>query len=73
MKPKLLKLLEQCIESGVMIGYTRAHKYNDKPDKDAITLAIIRAIEHELYEWFDFDDAYPEEPLRYGKITSLPT
>ena len=56
MKPKILPVLEMCVETGTMVGWNRAFKHNDKPGEDAIRQAIASAIMHELYEWFDFEE-----------------
>ena len=55
MKPNAYKLMLQCIEVGVQIGWRRAHKHNDTPDEDAIKTAIENAIQNEICEWFEFD------------------
>ena len=55
MKPKILPVLEMCIENGLSYGYRRAFKHTDDPTEDQITQAIKDAIMLELFEWFDFD------------------
>lgn len=55
MKPDSYKLLMQCVETGIAIGWRRAHKHNDTPDEEAIKLAIENAIQTEICEWFTFD------------------
>ena len=55
MKPKILPVLEMCIENGLTYGYRRAFKHTDYPTVDQITQAIKESIMHELYEWFDFE------------------
>ena len=55
MKPKILPVLEMCIETGLIYGYHRAFKHDDDPSEEQITQAIKDAIMHELYEWFDFE------------------
>ena len=55
MKPKLLPVLEMCIENGLTHGYRRAFKYNDNPTEEQITDQIKQSIMNELYEWFDFN------------------
>lgn len=60
MKPNAYKLLMQCVETGIALGWNRAHKHNDEPSEEAIKLAIERAIETEICEWFDFDDQVTE-------------
>ena len=56
MKPKLLPVLEQCIESGIQIGLNRAYKHNESPSHDVIADHIGREIMNQIYEWFDFDE-----------------
>ena len=55
MKPKILPVLELCIENGVTIGYRRAFKHTDNPTEEQILGQIREAIVNELYEWFDFE------------------
>ena len=55
MKPKILPVLEMCIENGLTYGYRRAFKHDDDPTEEQITQAIKDAIMHELYEWFDME------------------
>ena len=55
MKPKILPVLEMCIENGLAYGYRRAFKHTDNPTEEQITNQIRESIMHELYEWFDFD------------------
>lgn len=59
MKPKALKLLEQCIEIGVEVGLHRAHKHNESPSREQIQQSIEDAILHEIHEWFDFSEEMP--------------
>lgn len=54
MKPKLIPLLEQCIENGIRRGYHQVHKHDPSPSQEAIFEAIEDAIMGELYDWFDF-------------------
>ena len=55
MKPKILPVLEMCIENGLTIGYRRAFKHTDNPTEEQITNQIRESIMNELYEWFDFE------------------
>ena len=55
MKPKILPVLEMCIENGLTIGYRRAFKHNDNPTEEQIFGNIREAIVNELYEWFTFE------------------
>jgi hypothetical protein len=55
MKPKILPVLEMCIETGLTYGYRRAFKHTDDPSEEFITNTIKESIMHELYEWFDFE------------------
>ena len=56
MKPKILPVLEMCIENGLAYGYRRAFKHTDDPTEEQITQAIKDAIMLELYEWFDMEN-----------------
>ena len=55
MKPKILPVLEMCIENGLNYGYTRAFKHDDNPSEEFITNTIKESIMHELSEWFDYE------------------
>lgn len=57
MTPKLLPLLEMCIDTGAVRGVSRAFKHTDDPSREAIAQAVATAILNELHEWFDFNDA----------------
>ena len=56
MKAKEYNLIAQCVETGVMLGWNRAHKYDEIPDPEAIRNAIEQAVLNEICEWFDFDE-----------------
>ena len=56
MKPKVVPLLNQCIEAGIRRGYRRAHKHCEEPGEEAIFENIETCIMGEIYEWFDFDE-----------------
>lgn len=60
MKPKLIQLLEQCIETGIQRGWNSAFKHDDVPPEDMVRERIREAIWLELYEWFDFDEDEPQ-------------
>lgn len=55
MKPKLLPLLEECIEKGTRRGYHAAFKHVESPSPEAIIDRISETVLSELYDWFDFD------------------
>jgi hypothetical protein len=59
MKVRTRKVLEEAIERGVRVGYSRAFKHVENPSEDSIFDAIENAILGEIYESFYFD----EEPL----------
>lgn len=61
MKPKLLPLLEQCIENGIVRGYNRAYKHDDDPPSTVITETIFNCIMEEIHEWFDFGEVDYEQ------------
>lgn len=56
MKPKLINVLELCIENGLKLGYNRAFKHDDNPSEENIQSKQFQAIMEEIYEWFDFEE-----------------
>lgn len=56
MKPKFFPVLEMCVENGVALGVNRAYKHDDNPTHEAIKEHVMREIENQLYEWFDFEE-----------------
>jgi predicted Zn-dependent protease with MMP-like domain len=57
MRPKLIPLLERCIENGTLLGYRRAFKHTENPTEEEIVDKINDAIINEIYEWFDFSES----------------
>jgi predicted Zn-dependent protease with MMP-like domain len=56
MKPKVLPILEECIDRGIIYGYNQAHKHISNPDLNTVADCISKSIMHEIYEYFNFDD-----------------
>lgn len=56
MKPKFNMVLEQCIETGLKLGYNRAFKHSDNPDEYTIQGKQFDAIMEEIYQWFDMEN-----------------
>jgi len=56
MKAKEYNLIAQCVETGVMRGWNRAHKHDATPEDEAIRDAIEQAVLNEICEWFDFEE-----------------
>lgn len=56
MKPKFNMVLEQCLETGLKLGYRRAFKHSDNPGEDTIVSKQYDAILEELYQWFDMEN-----------------
>jgi hypothetical protein len=56
MKPKFHKILEMCINEGVLRGYRRAHKHIENPTEGAIIDNVVEQVMNSLDEWFDFSD-----------------
>ena len=48
MKPKVIPLLEHCIETGIQRGWNRAFKHDDVPPEDMVRERIREAILREL-------------------------
>ena len=57
MKPKILPLLEHCIETGVLFGYRRPFKHDDNPSEEYIVSCIQEEIMNQVYEHFEFDES----------------
>ena len=53
MKPKLIPVLEDCIEVGLELGYNRAHKHNDHPSEKDIFSNQFTAVMEEIWERMD--------------------
>ena len=56
-KPKTDRILDQCLETGIELGWNRAHKHDSNPDQDHVKAKIYEAIWEELSEFFDFNDS----------------
>lgn len=56
MKPRFNMVLEQCIETGLKLGYNRAFKHSDNPDEHTIQSKQFDAIMEEIYQWFDMEN-----------------
>ena len=59
MKANMHKILEHCIDTGLELGWRRAHKHTDTPSAELLKNSIEQALWDELYEWVVFDD--PQE------------
>lgn len=59
MKANMHKILEHCIDTGIELGWRRAHKHTDTPSAELLKNSIEQALWDELYEWVVFDD--PQE------------
>ncbi len=55
MRAKIRVILQECIESGIVLGYARAHKHTDEPSRYDIQQKIEDAIWLEIDERFDFE------------------
>jgi hypothetical protein len=53
MKPKVLPIIESCIETGVRLGYNRAHKHVENPHVESIVEHITTEIMNKIYDHFD--------------------
>lgn len=52
LKPKTDRILDQCLETGIELGWNRAHKHTETPDPDTIKAKIYDAIWEEINEYF---------------------
>jgi len=55
MRPKIREILEECIETGMVSGYRRAHKHHDDPSENIVFGEIEDAIWFEIDQRFDFE------------------
>ena len=56
MKPKTYNILADRIDSGIQLGWARAHKHHDNPTPGQIQNAIAQAIMGEINEYFTFEE-----------------
>jgi len=56
MKAKEYNLIAQCVETGITLGWNRAHKHSENPEPHHIREQIERAVMNEICEWFDFEE-----------------
>jgi len=49
--------MENAVETGLLMGWNRAHKHTDTPDPGSIREYQYEAIMQEICEAFDFGDA----------------
>jgi hypothetical protein len=56
MRAKEHEVMRMAIETGVRLGWNRAHKHDPEPADDRILDALIEAVCQEVGEWFLFDD-----------------
>lgn len=48
------RVIDEAVDVGIGIGWTRAHKYTDHPTGEDIRNAIRDAVMNEICEWFVF-------------------
>lgn len=56
MKIRKYRVFQDCLESGVQAGYTRAHKHTDTPSEQVIVDSIVLAVKENIDEYFIFED-----------------
>lgn len=56
MKPREYIILHECVESGVSIGWARAHKHHDSPTPGQIQAAIEDMVMLKINEYFVLED-----------------
>lgn len=61
MKVREYELLNDCVQRGVQMGWTRAHKHTDSPTQDHIQMSILDAVMLSVAEYFIFDGDQEEE------------
>jgi hypothetical protein len=60
-RAKEYNLIAQCVETGVMLGWNRAHKHIDNPEPQHIRDQIEQAVLNEICEWFVFEEIKDEQ------------
>jgi hypothetical protein len=56
MKPKTYTILIDRIDSGIQLGWARAHKHDDSPTPEQIRNFIGQSIMGEICEYFSFEE-----------------
>lgn len=56
MRPNEYLVLSECVEDGINLGYTRAHKHTDTPTEQQIKEAIEQSVMTEICQYFYFED-----------------
>lgn len=56
MKPNIQHIIDLCIETGIDLGFQRAHKHTDQPDHEHIKQQVYQAIWQELDQLFIWDN-----------------
>lgn len=56
MRPNVLKLIEQCVEDGIILGWNKAHKHTDDPSPKIVQEQISYSVMSEIHEWFKFEE-----------------
>jgi hypothetical protein len=56
LKPNYYNLIRDSVEIGLAFGWSRAHKYTNKPDVDFIKENMLREIMGALCDKFDFGE-----------------
>jgi len=55
LRVNVYSIMERAIEEGIDYGWSRAYKYTDTPDEDAIKNSIRNEIMNSITEVFNFD------------------
>jgi hypothetical protein len=58
MKVKVERVIEDCLNSGINLGWNKAHKHLDDPSEGLIKDAIHDCIMEQIYEYFSFDEEF---------------
>lgn len=61
LRPRIVPLLEMCIQDGIEAGIARAHKHQDNPSIQLIAQRIEASILERIHEWFIIDQGEPGE------------
>lgn len=56
MRVKEYRVLDMAVETGALVGVSRAFKHTDEPTNEQIAEQVRIAVMNEVCEWFEFED-----------------
>ena len=56
MKVKIERVIEDCLSTGIKLGWNRAHKHVENPNEEFVKDTIHDCIMEQFYDYFTFDE-----------------